>query len=182
MPTRQDLEQLILNNIPDNNSKFISAALLREVLNRINSDKFHLSEDELRNQIYQATQTLEQRLQGLPIERRATIGPYNWEPNVGTVNISIIKDPEDIIVGATRTRVNSVDLYIDIEFAENITEKSIDTFWRFPNNQNLPNERQLLPGPIVQLVDPVATNKIRLYQTRRDVDTTGDHAIEIILK
>lgn len=182
--TRQELEQLILQNIPDNNEKFISAALLREVLNAINEEKFHLVEDTLRLQLYNLTQTLEQRLQGLPIERRAIIGPYEF--STGTSSVGIISDPDEIILNATQTRPNAVDLYIDIEFTENIVGKSIDFFSKLPNNEDqdivIPSGNQLLPTPVVPLLDPISSTTRRIWQTRRDDQGVGFHAVEIILK
>ena len=181
---RQELEQLILENIPDNNEKFISAALLREVLNAINDEKFQLDEDTLRLQLYNLTQTLEQRLQGLPIERRAILGPYTWTE--GTESVAVIDDPDEIILTATKTKVTDFDIYIDIEFTENIIGKSIDFFSKLPNDEDqataIPSGQQLVPTPIVPLLDPISSTTRRIWQTRRSDQNVQFHAVEIILK
>ena len=180
--TRQQIESLINQNLPTNNNKEISALLLREVLFSLNDNKFNLDEDTLREQLYQIGQTLEQRLQGLPFERRAILGAYNFDAS-GIESLDVFSDPDNIIQTAIRNRISSRDMVFDVTFTENIVGKTIDCNWILPPsvNANLGSLR-LEPGPVVKVLGDLTDFSRRFAQTRRITGGVGEYYFEVIIK
>lgn len=179
--TRQQLLQLIQTNIPDNNAKEISAEKLREVLEAINDFKFHLDEDELRQQLFNAIQTLDQRLQGLPIERRAIIGPYSFDAPA-TQTIPTQTDPDGIILTASRQRVSTRDMLIRVEFTEPIIGKDVKGFNRLVEGQN-PSQNGVMKTTELRRIDGQDTSASVLFAISRTTTSgVGNHLIEIVLK
>lgn len=180
--TRQQLEQLINNNLPDNNNKEISAQLLREVLEEINTSKFHLDEDFLQNQLYQLNETLQQRLQGLPIEQVAKIGTYSFD-DAGTEPVDVMEDPDDIIESVTRTKLGDKVLFIDITFnLLSVIGRDIKVFGLIPNGQSTESNQTTTVAP--RLVDGVfvQANRIRIAHRRLTNSGVGEHILKIYLK
>ena len=180
--TRQQLEQLIINNLPDNNNKEISAQLLREVLEAINDSKFHLDEDFLQNQFYQLNQTLQQRLQGLPIEQFAKLGTYDFGGS-GIDAMPVMEDPDNIIESATRTKQGNRVLFIDVTFnLPSVVGRDIKVFGLIANNQSTESNVTSTFAP--RLVDGVfvQTNKIRIAHRRLIDGDVNEHVLKIYLK
>ena len=180
--TRQQLEQLIINNLPDNNNKEISAQLLREVLEAFNDSKFHLDEDFLQSQLYQLNQTLQQRLQGLPIEQVAKLGTYSFD-DAGTEPVAVMEDPDDIIESATRTKQGNRVLFIDVTFnLPSVVGRDIKVFGLIPNGQSTDSNITSTVAP--RLVDGVfvQSNRIRIAHRRLTNSGVGEHILKIYLK
>lgn len=180
--TRQQLEQLIINNVTDNNNKENTAQLLREVLEAFNDSKFHLDEDFLQNQLYQINQTLQQRLQGLPIEQFAELGNYSFDAS-GTEPLAILNDPDDIIESATRTRVGSRVLFLDVTFnLQSVVGRDIKVFGLIPEGQS--TESNITSTLAPRLVNGVfqQSNRIRIAHRRLIDGGVGEHILKIYLK
>lgn len=180
--TRQQLEQLIINNLPDNNNKEISAQLLRQVLEAFNESKFHLDEDFLQNQLYQLNQTLQQRLQGTPIEQFAELGNYSFDAS-GTESLDILNDPENIIESATRTRIGSRVVFLDVTFnLQSIEGRDIKVFGIIPEGQS--TESNITSTLAPRLIDPPfqQSNRIRVAHRRLIDGGVGEHILKIYLK
>ena len=180
--TRQQIESLINQNLPTNNNKEISALLLREVLFSLNDNKFNLDEDTLREQLYQIGETLGQRLQGLPFERKAILGPYDFDA-FGIESISVVSDPDNIIQTAIRNRIDSRNMVFDITFTENITSRTIDVKSTLPPivNSNLGLLR-LEPGEVKKAEGNLTDFSRRFAQTRRITGGVGEFFLEVIIK
>ena len=180
--TRQQLEQLIINNLPDNNNKEISAQLLREVLEAFNTSKFHLDEDFLQNQLYQLNQTLQQRLQGTPIEQVAKIGTYSFD-DAGTEPVPIMEDNDNIIESATRTFFSSRVVFIDVTFnLLTITGREIRILGIIPNGQSTASNITATVAPRLMDGAFVQANRIRIAHRRLTNSGVGDHILKIYLK
>lgn len=179
--SRQSLNELIDQLIPDNNNKEITAANAREVFKAFNDKKFHLDEDLLLQQLYNINQTLEQRLQGLPNERRAILGTYDWTVSTGVEqSLDVFSDPDNIIQNATFTKVENRVLIFNVQFTENIVNKNIDVFHEFESLDNLTANTRILPlSKVRNLVDNFT---IRLAQRRLVDGNVGNHFMKLILK
>jgi len=180
--TRQQLEQLIINNLPDNNNKEISAQLLREVLEAFNDSKFHLDEDFLQNQLYQLNQTLQQRLQGLPIEQVAKLGTYDFGGS-GTEPVPVMEDPDNIIESVTKTKQGNRVLFIDVTFnLPSVVGRDIKVFGLIPNGQSTDSNITTTLAP--RLVDGVfeQANRVRIAHRRLIDGDVKDHILKIYLK
>ena len=180
--TRQQLEQLIINNLPDNNNKEISAQLLREVLEALNDSKFHLDEDLLQNQLYQLNQILQQRLQGVPIEQVAKIGTYDFGGS-GTEPVPVMEDPDNIIESVTKTKQGDRVVFIDVTFnLLTISGREIRILGIIPQGQSTESNQTSTVAP--RLVDGAfgQANRIRIAHRRLTNSGVGEHILKIYLK
>ena len=118
MATRQEIQQSIDSNVYDNVNKEIQAQMVREVFELFKDSYFNLEEDELANLQYNAQQTLQQRLNGIPVIKTTKIGAFGFG-STGSVDI----DGDDLFLSASIEQITAQDCVITVNTSESILGK-----------------------------------------------------------
>lgn len=119
MKGRNDVQQVIDTNVYDNNNKEIMASMMRTILEELKVSYFNLVDDQLQNLNFNSVQTLNQFLTTIPVIKRCSAGPFDVS-NSGTETLTV---SGDLIVSATKTKINGSDSKIVIDFSESILNK-----------------------------------------------------------
>lgn len=161
--TRAELLQLIQDNVPDNESKLITAEMMRDVLNALVNNGYILDSDLLKDVDYNTGQTLEQRLQA--VEGAVPLWGLTGAFDVGGPSGSLGSN-EGIITSVTLTQLTSRDTQATILFNQSISGKRVvvnvltDSGDMNANNDvGAPVVRVQSNGIIVGLLDITGSNQ-----------------------
>lgn len=120
--TREQIQQLIDTNVPDNSSKLITAAMMREVLDAIQGSSFNKESDHVEDTDYDGTTTM----QDLVAEIRGSLplwgstGSFAFGGSSGAIG-----GDRGIVTASIKTILSSSSIRVAMGFNQNIEGKRV---------------------------------------------------------
>lgn len=145
---RLDLNNLTGTNLPTNNSKQITAAKHREVVEALVESNFNLKDDELALLKFDAQQTLKEKLAGLfrDVIKRGSF----YDLNIGFGSVGDTLNAEGIVSTATITTVSGPDTQVRVVFSESIENKVVIPVVHFTGSSF--NSSNDLACPVIKII------------------------------
>jgi len=177
--SRENLTNLVNQNIHDNTQKEILASMVREVLREYRDSHFNWISDELKKAKYNATQTLEEYLNTIAgsVPLYGVITGVNVGLSSGNIDI---RDPQgnpqsDIIQSAKYLSGNNTyDSLIEINFSVNLANKRLIPVIT-TSSTDFDNQNDTC-SPVIRRIAP---KRIHMY-LRKIAPVTQSLDIEII--